>query len=177
MDIIAHTFIAWIEQHQAWLPLIMVVFATAENLAFLSILIPSTAILVAVGALAAAENINFTPLWIAAAIGSVIGSTISYWLGLRYGDAMLRMRPLRDHPEMVEKSRAAFVKYGPVTVTIGHFLTFLRPVVFLMAGMSRMTLARFMFWNTLGSVAWAWLIPKLGQFGGDIVGWLWAHLF
>lgn len=175
MDVIAQTFIAWIEQHQAWLPVIMLVFALAENLAFVSILVPSTAILIAVGALASAENINFTPLWVAAAIGSIIGSTFSYWLGLRYGDVVLKMRPLRDHPEMVEKSRAAFVKYGPATVTIGHFLTFLRPVVFLLAGMTRMTLGRFLFWNTIGSVAWAYLIPKLGQFGGDILGWIWAQ--
>ncbi|MFZ1471162.1 MAG: DedA family protein [Paracoccaceae bacterium] len=177
MDVIAQTFISWIEQHQAWLPLIMVVFAFTENLVFLSILIPSTAILVAVGALAAAESISFTPIWVSAAIGSILGSTVSYWLGLRYGDTILSMRPMRNHPEMVEKSRASFLKYGPATVMVGHFLTFLRPVVFLLAGMTGMTVGRFLFWNTLGSVAWAYMIPKLGQFGGDILGWLWSHLF
>ena len=57
---------------------------------------------------------------------------------------------------------------------IGHFTTIFRPVVFLMAGMSGMSLTRFAFWNGLGCVAWAYLIPKLGQFGGDILGWLWS---
>jgi membrane protein DedA with SNARE-associated domain len=84
------------------------------------------------------------------------------------------MRPLKDHPEMVAKTRAAFTRYGPVTIVIGHFATVLRPVVFLMAGMSGMPLARFAFWNTIGCVTWAYLIPKLGQFGGDIIGWLWS---
>jgi membrane protein DedA with SNARE-associated domain len=86
------------------------------------------------------------------------------------------MRPLRDHPEMVEKTRDAFKRYGAATIVIGHFTTVLRPVVFLMAGMSGMTLARFAFWNTIGCVAWAYLIPKLGQFGGDIIGWLWSFV-
>jgi membrane protein DedA with SNARE-associated domain len=53
MDELANSFIAFIERNQDWLPLIMVVFAAAETTAFLSILIPSTAVLVAVGALAA----------------------------------------------------------------------------------------------------------------------------
>jgi membrane protein DedA with SNARE-associated domain len=168
------TFIAFVERNQEWFPLIMVVFAAAETTAFLSILIPSTPVLAAVGALAATGAVGFLPLWIGATIGALIGSTFSYWLGRRYGSHVLTMRPLRDHPEMVEKTRAAFTEYGPVTILIGHFTTIFRPVVFLMAGMSHMTVPRFLFWNGLGCVAWAFVIPKLGQFGGDIIGWLWS---
>jgi membrane protein DedA with SNARE-associated domain len=174
MDDWITTFIAFIERNQDWLPLIMVVFAAAETTAFLSILVPSTAVLVAVGALAATGAVPFWPLWAGATVGALIGSSFSYWLGWRYGTTVLTMRPLRDHPEMVEKTRVAFTRYGPVTIVIGHFATVLRPVVFLMAGMSGMTVARFAIWNTIGCVAWAYLIPKLGQFGGDIIGWLWS---
>jgi membrane protein DedA with SNARE-associated domain len=169
-------FIAFVERNQQWLPLIMLIFAAAETTAFLSILIPSTAVLVAVGALVATGAVPFWPLWAGATAGALIGSTFSYWLGWRYGSTVLTMRPLRDHPEMVEKTRDAFKRYGPATIVVGHFATVLRPVVFLMAGMSGMTLARFAFWNTIGCVAWAYLIPKLGQFGGDIIGWLWSFV-
>lgn len=174
MDGWINTFIAFIERNQEWLPLIMVVFAAAETTAFLSILIPSTAVLVAVGALAATGAVPFWPLWAGATVGALLGSSFSYWLGWRYGSTVLTMRPLKDHPEMVAKTRAAFTRYGPVTIVIGHFATVLRPVVFLMAGMSGIPLARFAFWNTIGCVTWAYLIPKLGQFGGDIIGWLWS---
>lgn len=167
-------FITWIERHRDWLPLIMLVFAAAETTAFLSILIPSTAVLVAVGALAATGAVSFWPLWVGATLGALIGSSFSYWLGWRYGATVLQMRPLRDHPEMVVKAQSAFAKYGPATILIGHFTTVFRPVVFLLAGMSAMTLPRFLFWNSLGCIAWAFLIPKLGQFGGDIIGWLWS---
>lgn len=169
------TFIAFIERHHDWLPVIMVVFAAAETTAFLSIVVPSTAIMVAVGALVATGKVTFWPLWAGATIGAVIGSSFSYWLGWRYGATVLTMRPLKDHPEMIGKTQAAFTRYGPVTIFVGHFTTIFRPVVFLMAGMSRMTLPRFMFWNVLGCVAWAFLIPKLGQFGGDIIGFLWSY--
>ena len=174
MDGWIDTFIAFIERNQAWLPLIMAIFAAAETTAFLSILIPSTAVLVAVGALAATGAVPFWPLWAGATVGALAGSCFSYWLGWRYGNTVLAMRPLRDHPEMVEKAQGSFAKYGPVTILIGHFTTVFRPVVFLLAGMSGMTLPRFLIWNVTGCVAWAYLIPKLGQFGGDIFGWLWS---
>ncbi|MGL4234988.1 DedA family protein [Tabrizicola sp.] len=174
MHAFAETVIAFIEQNQQWFPLIMILFAAAETTAFLSILIPSTPVLAAVGALAATGALSFWSLWIGATIGALIGSTFSYWLGWRYGAAVLKMRPMRDHPEMVEKTQAAFAKYGPATILIGHFTTIFRPVVFLMAGMSGMTFPRFMLWNGLGCVAWAYVIPKLGQFGGDLIGWIWS---
>jgi membrane protein DedA with SNARE-associated domain len=170
----AENIIAFIERNQEWFPFIMVLFAAAETTAFLSIVIPSTPVLAAVGALAATGALSFWALWIGATIGALIGSTFSYWLGWRYGSAVLKMRPLRDHPEMVEKTQAAFTKYGPATILIGHFTTIFRPVVFLMAGISGMTFPRFMFWNGLGCVAWAFIIPKLGQFGGDLIGWIWS---
>ena len=62
MDGWIDTFIGFIERNQTWLPLIMLVFAAAETTAFLSILIPSTAVLVAVGALAATGAVPFWPL-------------------------------------------------------------------------------------------------------------------
>ena len=53
MEAFADSIIAFIGRNQAWTPWIMVVFAAAETTAFLSILIPSTAVMVALGALVA----------------------------------------------------------------------------------------------------------------------------
>jgi len=174
VEAFAESIIAFIEANQGWFPLIMVLFAAAETTAFLSILIPSTPVLAAIGALAATGALSFTSLFVGATVGALIGSTFSYWLGWRYGSTVLKMRPLRNHPEMVEKTQAAFTKYGPATILIGHFTTIFRPVVFLMAGMSGMTFPRFALWNTLGCVAWAYIVPKLGQVGGDLIGWIWS---
>ena len=142
MDAIAQTFIAWIEQHQAWLPLIMLVFAAAETTAFLSIIIPSTAILVAVGALAATDNIAFFPLWVGATIGALIGSTFSYWLGHRYGGAILAMRPaVQPSRDGGKIPRRLCASTAPPPFWSAISPTFLRPVIFLLAGMTGMTLA------------------------------------
>ncbi len=169
--------IAFIERHHALAPWIMLIFAAAETTAFLSILIPSTAIMVAVGAFAANGILSFTSLWIGASAGAIIGSFFSYWLGWRYGAAILKMRPMRDHPEWKAQANKAFLSWGPVTIFAGHFATVLRPVVFLMAGMSGMTLPRFAFWNILGCIAWAGIVLKFGEVGGWVISWAWGWLF
>lgn len=172
---------AWVEavtgfvgRHQALAPLLMLVFAMAETTAVISIIVPSTAIMVAVGALAATGAIDFAPLWAGATLGAVLGSSLSFWLGRRYGAAILAMPVIARHPDWIRKTESAFTRWGPATILIGHFTTFLRPVVFLMAGMSGMGFARFAFWNLLGCIAWAWIVPKFGEVGGHLIGWLWS---
>lgn len=174
MQAFAESVIAFIQGNQQWFLVIMILFAAAENLVFLSIAIPSTPVLAAVGALAATGALPFLSLWIGASIGAVLGSTFSYWLGWRYGDLVLKAWPLRDHPDMVQKSQVAFTRYGAATIMIGHFVTIFRPVVFLMAGMSRMNPVRFMVWNGIGSLAWAYVVPKVGEVTGLVIGWIWS---
>jgi membrane protein DedA with SNARE-associated domain len=168
--------LGFISANRDWAALIAFAFAFAETTAFLSIVIPSTAILVGVGAIVATGALDFTPIWLGAALGAIAGSTFSWWLGLRYGDRILRLWPLRDHPELVGKGTAAFARFGPAAILIGHFFGPLRSVVFLMAGMSRMGTLRFQSVNLAGAVAWAFLIPKSGQIGGDLLGVIWHYL-
>ena len=52
-------------------------WARRRRPAFLSIAIPSTAILVGIGALVATGAIDFMPIWLGAALGALIGSTFS----------------------------------------------------------------------------------------------------
>jgi membrane protein DedA with SNARE-associated domain len=176
MQALVDSTIAFIEANKAWLPLIMVVFAAAETTAFLSILIPSTAILVAVGAMASTGAVDFWPLWAGATVGALIGSFFSFWLGATYGEPVLAAKPFEKHRALIDRAQAAFAKWGAATVFIGHFTSPLRPIVFLMAGMSGMSWPRFAVWNLFGATAWAYLIPKLGQVGGDLTGWLWSLL-
>ncbi len=174
MDGLIVTLIAFVERHQALAPWLMLVLAMLETTAVVSIIVPSTAIMVGVGALAATGAIQFTPLWLGASAGAVLGSGLSFWLGRRYGSAILAVPVIRRHPEWMEKTDRAFTRWGPATILVGHFTTFLRPVVFLMAGMSGMTFGRFLFWNTLGCIAWAWVVPKSGEVGGSLLGRLWS---
>lgn len=176
MEAWVHSAIDFVAANRQWAFWIALVFAMAETTALISIVIPSTAILIGVGALVATGAVSFWPIWAGAAIGAAFGSTFSWWLGLRYGDAILRLWPMRNHPELVGQGRAAFARWGVLAIIIGHFFGPLRSVVFLMCGMAPMPLRRFQPWNLAGCVAWAGAMPLTGLVGGSLIGWLWGAL-
>lgn len=174
MDAFAQSVIDFINAHRAWAFWIALVFAAAETTALVSILIPSTVILIGVGSLVATGALSFWPVWAGAAVGALVGSTFSWWLGRRFGGAILGMWPLRDHPDYVERARTEFARRGEMAIVLGHFVGPLRPVVFVMCGMAPLALARFLPWNVLGGTAWAGAMPLTGLVGGSLIGWLWG---
>lgn len=174
MDAIVDTILGFISANRDWALWIALIFAAAETTAFLSILIPSTAILFGVGALVATGGLDFTPIWIGASIGAMIGSFFSYWLGWRFGARALEMPVMRDHRALILRGTDAFARWGAFAVLIGHFFGPLRAVVFVLAGISRLPLWQFVPVNLLGCIAWAWATPKSGEIGGSILGYLWT---
>jgi membrane protein DedA with SNARE-associated domain len=176
LDSWAQWTLDYISAHREWTFPIALVFAFAENLVFLSIAIPSTAILVGVGAFVASGSINFLPLWLGAALGAVLGSTFSYWLGRLFGPYILKAWPLRNFPDYVDRGFAAFRDWGLWAIAIGHFVGPLRAVVFLLAGMTGIRFLPFMAVNVPVAMFWAFIVPLFGELMGLVIGWIWRIL-
>lgn len=177
MEAILGQVVDFVSANARWAPYLAFVFAFGETLAFLSILIPSTAILVAVGGLVATGSLQLFPIWIGASLGALCGSTLSWWLGRRYGPALLTVWPLNKDPEAVERGTRAFARWGPGAVFVGHFFGPLRSIVFVSAGFAAMQKLRFQAANVPGALIWAYAIPKSGEIGGNVIGHLWRSLF
>lgn len=168
--------LAWVGAHQAWTFPVALVFGAAETTAFTSLLVPSSAILVGVGALVATGEIAFLPLWLGAAIGAVVGSTFSWWLGWHYGHDILKWKIVTRNQGLVDRTRGVFEKHGALAVLGGHFVGPFRPFAFLLAGLSRMPLAKFSLYNLPGCFIWAFSVPMIGYLGGTTLGWLLEYL-
>jgi membrane protein DedA with SNARE-associated domain len=83
--------IEFVRTHAAWAPLIVAALAFGESLAFISLILPASTVLVAIGALIGAGALDFVPVWIAAAIGAASGDWLSYWLGQKFGGPISRI--------------------------------------------------------------------------------------
>ena len=176
MEALLDRILDFIRDNAAWAPYIAFVFALFETVAFISILIPSTVILVGVGGLVATGALQMFPLWIGASLGALVGSTFSWWLGRRYGANILSVGPLKDQQATIQRGKDAFARFGPAAVLIGHFFGPLRAVAFVLAGASAMSFLRFQLANLPGALAWAYVIPKSGEVGGDVIGHIWRSL-
>ena len=167
MELDFSIFTDFIAAHRAWtIPLIFLV-SFGESFAFLSLLVPGTTILAACGALVPGGTLSLVDLLVGAIPGAVIGDSISYWLGRRYGPAITRSWPLSRHPEMVVKGEAFLKKYGTASVAIGRFFGPVRAVIPLVAGMARMDRRAFWIANVLSAFVWA---PAV-MLPGALLGW------
>lgn len=157
----------FIVAHQAWAIPIIFLVVFAESFAFLSLLVPGTAILAACGALVGTGTLSLPGLLAGAIPGAILGDAISYWIGRRFGPAITCAWPLRDYPEVVAKAEALLRQYGAPGVFIGRFFGPLRAVVPLAAGIARMRSGPFWAANVASAVIWA---PAV-MLPGAVVGW------
>lgn len=157
----------FIAAHQAWAIPIIFLVVFGESFAFLSLLVPGTAILAACGALVGTGTLPLTGLLVGAIPGAILGDAVSYWLGRRFGPAITCAWPLRDYPEMVAKAESLLRRHGAASVFIGRFFGPLRAVVPLVAGIARMRSGPFWAANVASAVVWA---PAV-MLPGAAIGW------
>jgi membrane protein DedA with SNARE-associated domain len=157
--------LAFVREHHEFAAPMVFLLAFGESLAFVSLMIPATVLLIGVGALIGASGIDFWPIYFAAAIGAGLGDWLSYWLGLHYHVQIARMWPLSRHPELLPRGHVFFEKWGWPGVFIGRFFGPLRAVVPLVAGACEMPRTPFQLANWSSAFVWAGVILGPGAFG------------
>lgn len=154
--------LGFVEAHRAWTPLIAGVLAFCESIAFLSLLVPATVILIGIGAMIGATDIPFWPVVAAGAIGAAAGDWLSYEFGRHYGEDAKRLWPMRRYPGMVDKGEVFLKRWGAAAVAVGRFFGPARAVVPLIAGMFEVARLPFQAANILSAVVWAFVLLAPG---------------
>ena len=146
---------------------IVFLLAFGESLAFVSLLLPATVLLVGGGGIVSAAGIGFWPIWGAAAAGATLGDWVSYWLGFYYKEAIGGIWPLSRYPLLLLKGRAFFEKWGAAGVFLGRFFGPLRCVMPLVAGICAMPLVPFQIANLTSAVLWATAVLAPGRLAAE----------
>ena len=166
MEHLVQPMLDFISTHSGWAVAIMFVTAFGESFAFVSLLFPGTSLLIAAGALMAAGSLPYFPILAGAVLGAVLGDTVSFWIGHRFGGGLARVWPFTRSPELLPSGIRFFARHGGKSVFIGRFFGPVRAVIPLAAGIMRMPRGRFWFANVTSAMVWA---PML-LFAGDAVG-------
>jgi membrane protein DedA with SNARE-associated domain len=162
-DSYVQSVIAFVRDNAAWAPPIVFALAFGESLAFISLLIPAWAALVAIGALLGTSGINFWPVWIAASLGAACGDWLSYWIGLKLEYSVQHVWPLSRHPDLIPRGERFMKRWGILGIFIGRFFGPLRAVVPLVAGIFEMPYWRFQLANFSSAFVWAAVLLTLGD--------------
>jgi membrane protein DedA with SNARE-associated domain len=119
--------------------------------------IPSEVILPLAGFSAGQGKISLVAAIFWTTVGSVVGALLLYFLGRWLGLDRLRRiaakMPLVDASD-VDEADAWFDRHGTKMVFIGRMIPVVRSVISIPAGVSGMSLGKFLVYTTAGSLIW-----------------------
>ena len=126
--------------------------------------LPSELVMPPAGYLAAKGQMNGVLAVAAGTLGSVIGALVNYALALFVGEPLLRKygRYVLVSARSLDRTEAFFRRHGEISTLIGRLLPVVRHLISIPAGVSRMSLGRFIFFTALGAGLWCAILTYLG---------------
>ena len=127
----------------------------------LGIPLPGEIALVSAALLASRHTLDISPVAVGAAatVGAIVGDTIGYSLGHRYGldlfERLARRFPKHFGAGHVALAKQLFARWGGWAVFFGRFIALLRILAGPLAGALKMPYPRFLAANASGAVLWA----------------------
>jgi membrane protein DedA with SNARE-associated domain len=155
MDEFTRSTISFVQQHEGWGVPIVFLLAFCESFAFVSLIVPATAILFGLGGLAAAADIQFWPIWFAAVLGAVGGDWLAYEIAFHFRARITQLWPFKNRTALVIRGLNFFKRWGLIAVFLGRFFGPLRAIVPIAAGLYAMPWSAFQLANVASAAVWA----------------------
>jgi membrane protein DedA with SNARE-associated domain len=138
----------------------------AEAALFVGFVLPGETAVLLGGVLAHEHKVSLPVIAAVAVLAAIIGDSVGYEVGRRFGTRILDSRPFAQRRDGVEKGRKALRRHGGKAVFLARSTAFLRAVMPGLAGTARMPYRRFLLFNATGGLVWAVGFTLLGYLAG-----------
>ena len=138
---------------------------------FVGFVFPGETALLLAGVLASGAlpgaRVEVVAVCVLATTGALLGDSLGYAVGRRYGPALQRSRLGQVVGEQRWRTAEAFLRRrGGAAVFFGRFTALLRALVPSAAGMAHLPFRTFVLWNALGGLVWANAAVLAGYLAG-----------
>ncbi len=163
-----NSFLPTFQHIGIWGYWVVALISLLESLAFVGVVVPGTIVVVLAGFFSAQGYLDLGDLIWFAAIGAILGDSLSYYLGTR-GTKLFRAENKLLKLSHLENGEQFFKKYGNKSIFLGRFIGPIRPIVPFVAGLSKMNKWSFLLWNVTSAFLWAAAHLLLGYFFGGAI--------
>jgi membrane protein DedA with SNARE-associated domain len=141
-----------------------------ESAAFTGIFVPGDVILAIGGVYAGQGELSLAGVIACGAVFGVLGTSVGYLLGRRYGDGLLRRAPiLRRFQDRLTQAQSSIAANAGKTIVLGRFVTGAAVFVPFVAGSSGVRPLKFFAYAVPTMVLWATGLALLGYVVGNNV--------
>ena len=155
---------AFVDAHGAWVYGLMFVIIFAETGLVVTPFLPGDSLLFLAGFVAVGSTVvNPALLILILAAAAILGDTVNYSAGHFIGPKVFkRPKSLLFNPEHLQRAHRFYEKYGGETIIIARFVPIIRTFAPFVAGIGRMSYARFISYNVIGGAGWVTLLVLAG---------------
>lgn len=116
-------------------------------------------------------NLAIELIILAAAAGAILGDNVGYWVGREFGAGLLQRHGylIGIGREKLRIGQYFFMRWGGAVVFFGRFIALLRILAAFLAGVNRLPVGKFFFYNATGGVVWAHVFGLGGYFFGALI--------
>jgi membrane protein DedA with SNARE-associated domain len=131
--------------------------------------VPSEAVMPFAGFLIESGRFSFPLVILISTLGSITGSTISYYIGAWGGEPFVRRfgKYLLLNQDDLDATNRFFGRFGEITILASRFIPVVRHLISIPAGIGRMSFPKFIIYTIIGAGLWntflAWVGYKLRQ--------------
>ena len=134
---------------------------------FVGTFLEGEGILVAAGFFAQRGYLDVILVTIVAFLGAFFGHLFWFWLGRAHGVRLLdRFPKLRKH---FGKGIRLFERYGAAAIIISQWLYGIRITAAVIVGFSKISVAKFLFYEGISCLLWAVVITAAGYYFGSAI--------
>ena len=158
-----------IQQYGAATYIILPLIIFCETGLVVTPFLPGDSLLFAAGTFAALGSFDVFLLYGLLVFAAMAGNTTNYWIGYFAGPRMFQREDVRFlNRKHLERTHRFYEKYGGKTIIIARFVPIVRTFAPFVAGIGRMTYARFISYDIFGGTAWVAVCVFSGYFFGNI---------
>lgn len=139
---------------------------------------PSEVVIPPAGYLTVHGDMNIVLVIACGILGSLVGASVNYWIGLRFGRAFLARygRYLFLTEERLKYMDGYFKRHGEITTLIGRMIPVVRQYISFPAGVAGMHFGRFLLYTGLGASVWVVILAFIGRAVGNNIEMVKEHL-
>lgn len=149
--------------------LLVGVLVAAEASVMLGFVFPGETAVILGGVIASKGHVNLTDMAIVVVGCAIVGDSIGYWVGDKWGAKILQLPLLRKRQKGIQLALEQLRRRGALFVFVGRFTAFFRAVIPGLAGLSKMRYRVFLPANAAGGLCWGVLFLLAGYYVGQAI--------
>ena len=158
-----------IQDYGVWTYLILFAIIFCETGLVVTPFLPGDSLLFAIGTFAALGSLDLGLTLVLLSLAAILGDAVNYAIGYRLGPRVFSREGVRFlNRDYLDRTHRFYERYGAKTIVIARFVPIIRTFAPFVAGIGRMTYARFALYNVAGGIGWILSLTLAGYLFGNI---------